>query len=101
MRVRLAAFKFLEEQVRDLGEVLPLVVLRQGFVLAGQQVRLMNAIQGIFKPAMLSEMPLSITTTAPNNRHDQPYDDIMTDAGLLYRYRGTNPSHPDNVGLRT
>jgi hypothetical protein len=66
MRVRLAAFKFLEEQVRIHGEVLALTVLRAGFSLNGQPVRLMNAIQGIFKPAALTDMPLSITTTAPN-----------------------------------
>ena len=100
MRVRLAAFKFLEQQVQLLGEVLPLEVVRRGFSLDGQQVRLMNAIQGIFKPVVLSDMPLSITTTAPKEREKQPYDDVMTAAGLLYRYRGTNPNHPDNVGLR-
>ena len=68
MRVRLAAFKFLEEQVRLLGEVLPLNVLRQGLLLDGQRVPLMNAIHGIFRPAALREMPLSITTTAPKER---------------------------------
>jgi putative restriction endonuclease len=52
--------------------------------------------QGIFKPAVLPELPLSITT-AP----DGPYDDSFTPAGLLsYRYRGVDPNHRDNVGLR-
>jgi putative restriction endonuclease len=100
MRVRLAAFKFLEEQVRLLGEVLPLTVLRQGFTFDGRRVPLMNAVQGIFKPAALPDMPLSITTTAPKTRQDQPYDDVMTEHGLLYRYRGSDQHHPDNVGLR-
>ena len=31
----------------------------------------------------------------------RPYDDAIGDDGLLrYRYRGTNPNHSDNVGLR-
>src|SRR6266542_2991503 len=100
MRVRLAAFRFLEEQVRVAGEVLPLNILRQGFHFDGQRIPLMNAVQGIFKPAAM-DLPLSITTTAPKEREDRPYDDVMTDAGLLYRYRGSDVNHPDNVGLRT
>ena len=40
--------------------------------------------------------PLSITTS-PNG----PYDDAFGSDGLLrYRYRGTNPDHRDNLGLR-
>src|SRR4029453_6898265 len=32
----------------------------------------------------------------------RPYDDGFTDGGFLhYRYRGTDPNHRDNVGLRT
>lgn len=34
--------------------------------------------------------------------HDSPYDDSIPRNGLLqYKYRGTDPHHPDNVGLRT
>jgi len=100
LRVRLAAFQFLEERVRSIGEVLPLTVLRQGFDFDGGRVPLMNAIQGIFKPAVLREMPLSITTTPAEDDATRPYDDLMTTDGLLYRYRGRDPQHPDNVGLR-
>ena len=52
--------------------------------------------QGIFKPQVLHEIPLSIAT-APSG----PYDDSFTPDGLLrYKYRGTDPLHRDNVGLR-
>jgi putative restriction endonuclease len=45
---------------------------------------------------VLEEAPLSITT-APQG----PYDDSFGADGLLrYRYRGTDPVHPDNRGLR-
>ncbi len=100
-RVRLAAFEFLKEQVRLHGEVLPASVLRQGFEFQGQQVRL-KGVQGIFKPKLLPEMPLSITTAPPEPNRDAPYDDGFTADGsvLLYRYRGENPRHHDNIGLR-
>lgn len=53
------------------------------------------APNGIFKPKIMS-LPLSITT-APKG----PYDDYFgKDSFLIYRYRGENPNHQDNVGLR-
>jgi putative restriction endonuclease len=74
--------------------VLPRDPLAQGFELQGNRIRLLGP-QGIFKPAIL-EAPLSITT-APNG----PYDDAFAADGLLrYRYRGTDPNHRDNRGLR-
>jgi putative restriction endonuclease len=57
--------------------------------------------QGIFWPAILAEMPLSITTVAVIDGRERPYEDEMGPDGLLqYRYRGTDPAHRDNVGLR-
>jgi putative restriction endonuclease len=101
MRVRLAAFDFLKEQVRLHGEVLPATMLWEGFPFEGQQVRL-KGLQGIFKPAILPELPLSITTAPPDPRRAAPYDDGFSPDGsvLLYRYRGQNPQHHENVGLR-
>ena len=56
--------------------------------------------QGIHKPACL-DIPLSITTIPPSGRRGRPYDDQVQEGGLLlYRYRGTDPNHRDNVGLR-
>lgn len=94
-RVRTAAFEWLAEQVTRHGDVLPRQVLAAGFQFQGVRVPLVGP-QGIFKPQILSEVPLSITT-APEG----PYDDAFGPDGLLrYRYRGTNPDHPDNKGLR-
>jgi putative restriction endonuclease len=73
-RVRLAAFAFLAEQL--MGP------------------------QGIFKPAVL-DMPLSITTVPIVEGRPRPYEDEIDPDGLLiYRYRGTDPEHRDNRGLR-
>ncbi len=95
-RVRAAAFDWLAETVTLHGDVLPRSLLAQGFVLDGVRVPLVGP-QGIFKPRILDEVPLSITT-APEG----PYDDAFAPDGLLrYRYRGTDPEHPDNRGLRT
>jgi len=64
-RVRLAAFAFLEEQVRLAGEEgsLRRDLLQAGFIFEGQRVSLVSR-QGIFKPRLLAEIPLSITTVA-------------------------------------
>ena len=94
-QVRLAAFDWLSEQVDRLGDVLPRALLQRGFVLKGERVALMSP-QGIFKPKVLPELPLTITTVFGG-----PYDDTFGSDGLLgYRYRGTDPGHVDNVGLR-
>lgn len=100
-RVRLRAFDFLAEQVRIYGDVLPSKVLWKGFEFEGQEVKL-KSIQGIFKPALLPEIPLSITTAPPDPKRPAPYDDGFAPDGslLYYRYRGTDPRHHQNVGLR-
>src|SRR5256886_11556972 len=99
--VRLRAFAFLTEQRRRFGEAsVPRPVLERGFDFEGVRVPLIGP-QGIFKPAILPEVPLTITTAPPVEGRDRPYDDGFTEAGLRYRYRGTDPNHRDNVGLRT
>lgn len=91
-RVRLAAFAFLDEQVPRFEDgVLPFALLSHGFVFQGQRIPLLNAVRGIFKPSILPEMPLSITTAPPREGQQRPYEDIMTPNGLLYRYQGKDP----------
>jgi len=93
-QVRLATFNWLSDQAALHGDVLPRKILEDGFDFEGQTIHLVGP-QGIFKPRIL-EIPLTITTTPGG-----PYEDSFSpDEYLLYRYRGTDPSHPDNVGLR-
>jgi putative restriction endonuclease len=92
--VRLAAFHWLSEQTNIHGDVLPRELLAKGFAFQDYRIPLV-APQGIFKPKIL-DLPLSITT-APKG----PYDDNFNQEGFLaYKYRGTDPDHRDNVGLR-
>lgn len=94
-RVRMAAFQWLRAQADLHGDVLPRAILAEGFDFDGVRVPLLGP-QGIFKPRVLSAAPLSITT-APRG----PYHDTMASGLLRYAYRGTDPEHPDNRGLRT
>jgi len=98
-QVRLKAFSFLESQVELHGEVLPWQVLVEGFLFEGRRIPLIGP-QGIFKPQIL-ELPLTIKTVPIIEGQPRPYDDGFEESGLLrYRYRGTNPNHRDNAGLR-
>ncbi len=93
--IRLAAFEWLGRQVDLYGDLLPRELLRKGFKIGDASVPLIS-VQGIFKPQAMSDVPLSITT-APYG----PYDDSFRPDGLLsYRYRGSDPDHRDNIGLR-
>lgn len=95
-RVRLAAFEWLRHQIDLRGEVLAWSLLARGFDVDGQRVPLLSQ-QGIFKPRLIPEVPLSIRTSVSG-----PYDDraISDDGLMLYRYRGTDTEHRDNRGLR-
>jgi putative restriction endonuclease len=99
-RLRLAAFAFLREQTAVHGSQLPYALLVRGFTFDGARVPLISP-QGIFKPSVLPELPLSINTAPPSDRKPAAYDDRLDENGVLtYRYRGSNPLHRDNVGLR-
>lgn len=95
-RIRLMAFNWLSQQVKIHGEVLPRILLEKGFDFEGKRVPLIGP-QGIFKPQVMPELPISITTS-PSGPYDDSFD---KDDLLMYRYRGTDPHHRDNVGLRT
>ena len=95
-KIRALAFQWLADQIDLHGDVLPRDLLAEGFHLDHVRVPLLGP-QGIWKPKAINQIPLSITT-AP----DGPYDDSFSSDGLLlYRYRGTDPHHRDNVGLRS
>ena len=92
---RHAAFNWLHEQVAIHGDVLPRDLLTEGFYHNGERITLLGP-QGIWKPKVFN-LPLSITTVITG-----PYrDSFSKDGYLLYKYRGDDPNHRDNAGLRT
>ena len=97
--IRSAAFQFLAEQTRLHGDVLPRDLLAAGFMYQSERIPLLGP-QGIFKPRLLA-IPLSITTVPVVEGRERPYaDELSPDNLLTYRYRGTDPTHRDNAGLR-
>lgn len=92
---RLAAFAWLKERESSSGGIVPGAVLSLGFTYQGERVTLKGPT-GIWFPRGF-EMPISITTSA---RGPYKLDDIGDDGILTYAYRGTDPNHRDNVGLR-
>ncbi len=99
--IRVAAFQFLADQTLVHGTALPRSVLAAGFEFRGTRVPLVGP-QGIFKPRVIpTGIPLSITTVPEVPGRERPYaDEIGPDGFLRYRYRGTDPQHHENAGLR-
>ena len=93
--IRLAAFDWLKERILLRGETLTRRELESEFTFHGERVTLIGAA-GIWKPRQFETIPISIASTV-----EGPYDDTFSEDGLLvYRYRGSDPNHRDNVGLR-
>lgn len=92
--IRRRTFDWLTRQREKLGETISRTAL-ETFSLDGRRIPLVGP-SGIWKPAVC-ELPLSITTTVGG-----PYDDTFDrEAGTLrYAYRGIDPQHRDNRGLR-
>lgn len=97
-RVRIAAFNYLQSVVDDDG-VATWQQLK-AFTIGREDILLVGSGNGIFKPRQLS-LPISILTAPPKDGREPPYvDEVSPDDFLLYRYRGIDPRHRDNVGLR-
>lgn len=88
------------QYLRDLyGGRIPRAALMEGVTIQKQRVPIWNYQKGIFKPEVLGRdgAALSIQTSA-----ESPYEDVHdAEAGhIIYKYRGSDPNHPDNRALR-
>lgn len=96
-RLRDAAMGWLDAKAYESG-----LVRREelaSFELEGQRLPLIDPQRGIRKPAFL-DAALSIRTSYTSPRREPPYEDKEGPDGLLrYKYRGQDPSHPENVAL--
>ena len=92
--IRLAAFEWLRIQMMKYGDVLDYSLLKNSFEFQGQQIYLVGQT-GIWKPKQC-EYPISILNSIRG-----PYkDSIREDDFIVYSYRGENPDHHNNIGLR-
>jgi putative restriction endonuclease len=93
-RIRLAVFDWLTQERAEHGESIPRKKL-ENFELDGVRIPLVGPA-GIWKPAVC-ELPISISTVTAG-----PYADSFDSSTgkLRYAYRGSDPQHRDNRGLR-
>jgi putative restriction endonuclease len=93
--IRTFAFDWLRTQVDIYGDLLPRKILHDGFNVSGEKYGLVGPT-GIWKPKSM-KLPISITSVLGGK-----YADTPDEKGEIfhYKYRGTNPNHLDNVGLR-
>ena len=70
------------------------------FSFEGSPLRLMATQQGIWKPRRL-QAALSFRTVFASDPSQRPYDDeVGPDGFIRYKWRGVDPTHPDNRALR-
>jgi putative restriction endonuclease len=70
------------------------------FHFAGEMFKLQSTQQGIRKPRGFNAA-LSFQTVFRRPGQERPYEDSTGDDGLFrYKWRGTDPNHPENMGLR-
>jgi putative restriction endonuclease len=93
--IRLEAFNWLKRREAFNGGIFNGTELNDGFFFEGRRVTLKGPA-GIWTPAGFS-VPISISTS---KRGPYDLDDIGEDGLLTYAYRGTDPEHRDNRGLR-
>lgn len=71
------------------------------FRFAGEPFAIQSTQNGIRKPAGF-DAALSVYTVFRSPTQERPYeDDIGPDGLIRYAWRGDNPDHPENRGLRT
>jgi putative restriction endonuclease len=99
LRLRLALFEHIDRLRHESGGVVTWRQLNQGFPFEGARVPIWNQQQGIFRPAALRDTGIALTVQTSFN---SPYDDRAdpNDDRFVYKYRGNDPDHPDNVALR-
>ena len=100
--VRQAAFDLIKREgvEREGTWEIRRAVLERGLRYGERRVPLIGP-QGIFKPAIL-DAALSLTTVPRVPGRSQPYADSWDESGfLIYRYRGTDPTHYQNEWMRS
>jgi putative restriction endonuclease len=99
LQIRTASFAFLTSLLTRLGGIVRLEDVSR-FEYMGERISLLDPQRGIRKPRQLLAA-LSIRTVHSSDPYARPYaDDIGADGYLRYKWRGTDPNHPENRALR-
>lgn len=97
--IRRAALEWLDFRTNGGEDTITRNELENDFYFEGEKRRLIAHMQGIWKPGDFSAALTFVTThAAPGKRS---YDDgVGTDGLSRYKWRGDNPMHAENVGMR-
>ncbi|MGI8731533.1 MAG: HNH endonuclease [Solirubrobacteraceae bacterium] len=109
--LRRTAIAAVREFSRRFDDIIPVAVLREGFVFAGERISLGSFYSGIFRPRqMRGPAALTITTAPPKLTRDAPYEDGFDEhsEAFVYHYRSPRGATPaalraaevDNEALR-
>lgn len=97
--LRAAAFSFLDALAVRSGRRAVKYDDVAGFEFRGTRIPLMPTQQGIRKPAGM-ETALSFVTKFAADEANRPYADAVgADDYLRYKWRGSDPAHPENAGM--
>lgn len=99
LELRQAVFNHVQRLSEAFNGEVPAQALNQGLTFHGERIPIWSQQKGIFRPRVLRDPGAALTI---QTSHEGPYDDRMDqmDDRLIYRYRGTDPGHPDNVAVR-
>ncbi|WP_245963411.1 HNH endonuclease [Terracoccus luteus] len=99
-KLRDEAMRWLAARTNDGADSIRSEALRE-FRFRGEPFALMDMQRGIRKPAVL-DAALSFRTVYRPDGAERPYDDGvgLADGLIRYKYRGEDPQHPENAGLR-
>ena len=101
--IRRTAVLTARKLAQDYGDIVPLTVLRNGFLHQGQRYSFGSFQNGIYRPAAFQgSAALSLLTAAPKPGKPRPYEDSYDpDTKLFtYHYRSGSPDQADNRALR-
>lgn len=96
---RSAALAHLKALQQRFGGRIPHRELTAGLTIHGERYPLWNQQKGIYKPALFGPNGAALTV---QTSVDSPYQDEHDEESghFTYKYRGTDPLHPDNRALR-
>ena len=100
MELRRAALDHVRDLSRAFDDIVPLPVLRQGFVFRGRRVSFGSFYNGIYPPAELrGPAALTITSTPPKSGRAAPYDDGYDEAAAAFVYHYRTARQPTSAAL--